>query len=93
MHKGWLNRFRKRHSLCFRSIQGESKSVDLNVVRNWLDTEWKDLIQRYRAEDIFNADETGLFYRCLPNKTYDLKSMKCSGGKVSKGIMYRIPPI
>ena len=33
---------------------------------------------------IYNADEFGLFYQCVPNKTYQLKSEKCSGGKLSK---------
>ena len=32
----------------------------------------------------FNADEFGLFYQCLPNKTLHLKGEKCSGGKHSK---------
>ena len=35
-------------------------------------------------ENIFNADEFGLFCQCLPDKTYHLKGEKCSGGKKSK---------
>ena len=35
-------------------------------------------------EDIFNADEFGFFYQCLPDKTYHLKGEKCFGGKKSK---------
>ena len=42
------------------------------------------LIENYREEDIFNADETGLFYRCLPDKTLAFKGEKCHGGKHSK---------
>ena len=42
------------------------------------------LLSNYKLEDIFHADEFGLFYRCLPNKTLHLKSEKCSGGKNSK---------
>ena len=30
---------------------------------------------------IFNADETGLFYNMLPNKTLTYKGEKCFGGK------------
>ena len=33
---------------------------------------------------IYNADEFGLFYQALPQKTLDLKKEKCSGGKHSK---------
>ena len=35
-------------------------------------------------KDIYNADELGQFYQCVPNKTYQLKSDKCLGGKLSK---------
>ena len=38
----------------------------------------------YDLKDIYNADEFGLFYQYVPNKTYQLKSEKCSGGKLSK---------
>ena len=34
--------------------------------------------------DVFNADETGLFYLCLPDKTLSFKGQQCSGGKQSK---------
>lgn len=39
---------------------------------------WKD------AKDIFNVDETGLFFKCTPDKTFAFKGEKCSAGKHSK---------
>lgn len=38
----------------------------------------------YSAKDIFNADETGLFYKLMPNRTLKLKSEKYIGEKLSK---------
>lgn len=38
----------------------------------------------YDARNIFNADETGLFYNCLLNRTLTFKNDKCHGGKNSK---------
>ena len=35
-------------------------------------------------KDTYNADEFGWFYEYFPNKTYQLKSEKCSIGKLSK---------
>ena len=35
-------------------------------------------------ENVYNADEYGLFYQCLPNKSYQLKTEECFGGKHSK---------
>ena len=50
----------------------------------WNETTLPTLLSNYKLEDIFNADEFGLFYQCLPSKTYHLSGEKCSGGKSSK---------
>ena len=42
------------------------------------------LIQEYSSKDIFNANETGLFYNILPDKTITVKGEHCYGGKLSK---------
>ena len=41
-------------------------------------------MKNYKACDIFNAEETGLLYKLIPNKTLQLKGEKCDGGKKSK---------
>lgn len=51
---------------------------------SWDETTLPTIISNYKLEDIFNADEFGLFYQALPNKTLHLKSEKCVGGKHSK---------
>ena len=38
------------------------------------------ILSRYPLQDIFNADEFGLFYQCVPNKMYHFKNEKCTGG-------------
>lgn len=43
-----------------------------------------ELIEGYEPKDIFNIDETGLFFKCMPNKTLTFKGEKCSGRKNSK---------
>lgn len=42
------------------------------------------IIDGYEPENIANGDETGLFFRALPNKSLCLKGEKCSGGKLCK---------
>jgi hypothetical protein len=42
------------------------------------------LIEGYAADDIYNADETGLVFKCLPDKTYGFSNEKCHCGKKSK---------
>ena len=47
----------------------------------WNETTLPTLLSNYKLENVFNADEFGLFYQCLPTKTYHLSREKCSGGK------------
>ena len=54
------------------------------MVAPWNETALPKLLSKYDLKDIFNADEFGLFYQCLPNKTYHFKGQKCSEGKNSK---------
>ena len=54
------------------------------MVAPWNETTLPTLLSKYDLKDIFNADEFGLFYQCLPYKTYPFKGKKCSGGRNSK---------
>ena len=38
----------------------------------WNETTLPTLLSNYKLEDTFNANEFGLFYQCLPSKTYHL---------------------
>ncbi|GBM62425.1 Tigger transposable element-derived protein 4 [Araneus ventricosus] len=80
---GWLEKFRTRHNISFKSICGEEKSVDPNHVTDWIE-KLKSVCQGYGDKNTFSVDETGLFYRILPDKTLCFKGVKCSGGKISK---------
>lgn len=80
---GWLEKFRTRHKISFKSISGEAASVNPADVATFND-KIPDIIRNYEARDVYNADETGLFFRALPDKTYAFKSEKCVGGKMAK---------
>ena len=62
----------------------DSKSVTPEMVNVWSETSLPTLLSNYDLKDIYNVDEFGLFYQCIPNKTYQLKSEKYYGGKLSK---------
>ena len=82
---GWLERFKERNGITFKKVCGESKSVDKTSTDM---TEWgnrlRQLLDQYSPDDIYNADETGVFYRLLPDKTLEFKNVDCHGGKKSK---------
>ncbi|GFN78561.1 tigger transposable element-derived protein 6 [Plakobranchus ocellatus] len=82
---GWLGRFKRRHGIVFKAVSGEAASVDMSTVDTWRGSALQQLLQNYSADDIFYADETGVFYKCLPDKTLDFKGNVCTGGKKAKG--------
>ena len=81
---GWLSRFKARNNLCGKSISGEEGAVNSVSVEQWKAETLPTLLQGYTEDQIYNADETGLFYELLPNKTLHYRNEKCTGGKRSK---------
>ena len=80
----WITRFKKRHNIVFKAVCGESKAVDDKTVDDWRSTVLADLLKKYSPSDFYNADETGLFWRLLPDKTMEFKGKPCHGGKQAK---------
>ncbi|XP_045473872.1 jerky protein homolog-like [Harmonia axyridis] len=84
--QGWLLRFKKRHGIRQLDIQGEKLSADNGAAELFL-AEFKRLIERYdlSSEQVYNADETGLFWKSLPSKTLAMQNEKSAPGhKCSK---------
>ena len=65
---GWLEKFCIRHSFRLQVAHGEAGSVQQDIIDRELPA-LRLLIQQYHPNDVFNADETGLFYNMPPNKT------------------------
>lgn len=80
---GWLARFKGRHNIRAATLSGERASVDADTVDNWRER-LPDIIKDFAPEDIYNMDETGLFFRALPDRTLAVKGSDCAGGKKSK---------
>lgn len=83
---GWFRNFKRRHGLRFLKVCGEILSSDT--------TEITPFVHQLRAkidemkltnEQIYNADESSLFYKMLPDKTYVAACEKTApGGKIKK---------
>ncbi|XP_066253848.1 tigger transposable element-derived protein 4-like [Euwallacea similis] len=80
---GWLEKFRKKHNITFKVISGEARSVNSGDVESVLN-KMTSLIKDYSSKNIFNADDTGLFFRALLDKTLTFKREKCTSEKLSK---------
>lgn len=82
---GWPNRFKERHCIAFKVVCGEAMSVDSYSSGM---TGWKIrqsvILKSSHANDIYNADEAGLFFKIMPDKTLEFKNVQCQDSKRSK---------
>lgn len=80
---GWFENFKKRNNIAFFKMCGESACVDEEVCEEFR-KKISLILKDYDEKDVFNADETGLFFKCTPDKTMHVKGEACHGGKRSK---------
>ena len=80
---GWLDSFKKRHNIKQMAISGECADVQEETVAGWHERV-KFIMKGYQPQDVWNTDETGCFYRTLPNKTLADMKKECRGGKMAK---------
>ena len=73
-----------KNNVSFKKVSGESKAVTTVIVAGWNKTTLQTLLSNYNLENIYNADEFGFCYQCLPDISYQFKTKKCSGGEHSK---------
>ncbi|XP_025015956.1 tigger transposable element-derived protein 4-like [Tetranychus urticae] len=83
--KGWLDSFRQRTHLKFGKIYGEAKGANMVKVNEWKTEMIPRIIIDWRSEFIYNCDETALFWRQTPVKTYFISKFDHSGDKLFKG--------
>lgn len=81
---GWLTRWKNRNNIVYKKMHGESLQSDVNESQRWLSEVLPELLREYAHADIFNADETALYYRATPDATLTFKDDKVSGGKKQK---------
>jgi len=79
--KGWFMRFKARANLHNLKVQGEAASADEKAASDFPDA-LAQIIKEggYCAEQVFNVDETGLFWKRMPSRTYIAKEEKTAPG-------------
>ncbi|XP_065874733.1 CENP-B homolog protein 2-like [Euphorbia lathyris] len=72
---GWLEKFKQRHAIrSFRRF-GESGSVDMEKIEAFL-PKIKEELDKWPLKDIYNMDETGLFYRMQADNSLATKQLE-----------------
>ena len=66
---GWLEKWKTRHNVKQFSVAGEDGEVNAETLESWAER-LPEIVKGYKLKDIWNADETGLFWRVLPDKSH-----------------------
>ena len=61
-------------------VCGESGDVAGTTIDSWKER-LPEIVHGYRKEDIWNLDETGVFWQSLPDRGFIEKGKRCAGGK------------
>lgn len=65
----WARNFISRHGMSSTVLHGEAGSVDAEAISNDMEA-IRAACLNYDIGNIFNVDETGIFFRLLPHRTY-----------------------
>ena len=79
----WLQVSQKRHSVKWAALCGEAAEVPEDVVAEWTMC-LSEMTAGYLPADIYNADETGLYYCALPERSMVVHGDPRKGIKMSK---------
>jgi len=66
--EGWRQKWKQCNNVRLYKIKGEFGNVDLECAKQWK-LFLKTLLIGYDLKNMFNMDETGFFFRALPNST------------------------
>ena len=83
---GWLRNFKHRHGIRAIDVAGEKQSADEEAAAAYSEL-FSQLIREHKLtpDQVFNADETGLYWRCLPTRTLVGRDEKgAAGHKMNK---------
>ena len=70
-------------------MSGERGAVDKDLTDKWVEDVLRPTLKNLEPKDVFNLDETALFWRLLPDRTFSFKGDQCLGGKKIQGQNHR----
>ena len=68
--EGWRSRVKQHHDIVGKPLCGEAAAVDPILVADWKTVRLPEIIKDYKESDVFNCDETGLFFLLQPISDY-----------------------
>ena len=61
MSNGWLEKCKTRHNVKQFRQAGEDEEVNAETLKSWAER-LPEILNGYELKDVWNADETGLFW-------------------------------
>ena len=77
--EGGLSCWKPRHQIRHKWAHGEKGSTNIKRAEEWASTVLPGLLEEYRPNEVYNADETGLYYRATPDGSFCYCHEKLSG--------------
>nr|XP_020827544.1 tigger transposable element-derived protein 1-like isoform X2 [Phascolarctos cinereus]XP_020827545.1 tigger transposable element-derived protein 1-like isoform X2 [Phascolarctos cinereus]XP_020827546.1 tigger transposable element-derived protein 1-like isoform X2 [Phascolarctos cinereus]XP_020827547.1 tigger transposable element-derived protein 1-like isoform X2 [Phascolarctos cinereus] len=87
--RGWFTRFKARHSLPNLGTSSETVSTDTEAAAKYPEA-LRRVIEEggYTPQQVFNVDETGLFWKRLPDRTFiSAEEKTASGFKAARDLL------
>ena len=78
--EGWRSLWKPRHQIRYKQAHGEKESADIKSAEEWTSTILPGLLEE-RPNEVYNADETGLYYRATTDGSLCYWHEKLSGSK------------
>lgn len=69
-----------QHGSSYKTVSGEGKNADAAVVSDWTLT-LPAPVSQYRPQDVFDADEAGVFINLQPEQSLSMKGEMCRAKK------------
>lgn len=67
------------HNLKCSTVSGESSEVSESTTQSWKER-LPEILEGYDEANVVNMDETGCFWKALPQKGFAEKGKVCQGG-------------
>ena len=80
---GWLGTWESAYAIKERRNFGEAGDVAEETITSWMER-IQESIEGYSSENIWIMDESGCFFKALPDKGLIEKGKEAKGGKKSK---------
>ncbi|KAF7690705.1 Tigger transposable element-derived protein 6 [Cucumispora dikerogammari] len=85
----WLSRFKDKYGIKFKISKIKFESANTVAAEKFLKTV-KTLISKYKVKNIFDCDETGLYYKSMSRKSFSFIDDNCKGVNVFKKRVTRL---